>query len=275
LEATYPQIILVKQQQNKGFSATCNAGIKVATKELVFLMNSDILLTQNYFSLQFRYFSKPDTFGVFGKIIGYFDDKVQDTAKFPKLKWFKIKSCNNYEVKDRGADFMTPSFYLSGANALINRNKLRFIDGFDEIYSPFYSEDLDLSLRAWRMGWICYYEPNAVCRHEGSVTTNKLNKHWVFKIYQRNKYILHSVHLDGSSKLFYQIQITFDLLFRWVNLRFGAYTGFFTYLGMSKQINESRYRLATQMNQVQSQLSVADVIKKMKSLLSDKVLTKS
>lgn len=272
MKTTYPNIILVEQPKNQGFSASCNAGIRVATKELVFLMNSDIILTENYFAPQFRYFDHEDTFGVMGKIIGYFDDKVQDTAKYPKLKGFKLKACNNYEIENLSPNFMTPSFYLSGANALILRDKLLQIGAFDEIYSPFYSEDLDLSIRAWRMGWICYYEPLAVCRHEGSVTTNALKKDWVYTTYQRNRYIFHSIHLDGFTRFMYNAQITADLLVRWVSFKFGVYKGYWRYIKMSKQIKESREKFAREMQKEGSTLTISQIIDKMLSMLEGKTI---
>ena len=274
VKSQYPQVILLEMPVNQGFSATCNAGIRAASKELIFLMNSDIALTENYFQPQFRYFEKPDTFGVMGKIIGYFDDKVQDTAKYPKLKGFKLKACNNYEIENLSPNFMTPSFYLSGANALVLRDKLLRIGGFDEIYSPFYSEDLDLSIRAWRMGWICYYEPQSVCRHEGSVTTNALKKDWVYTTYQRNRYIFHAIHLNGFSRFMYNVQITTDLLFRWISFKFGVYKGYWRYLNMSKQISESRAKLAGQMTTEGSSLSVSQIIDKMLYMLEGKSIKK-
>ena len=269
IKSKYPKVKLVEQTVNQGFSVTCNAGIRLATKELVFLMNSDIILTENYFGSQFRFFEKEDTFGVMGKIIGYYDDKVQDTAKYPKVKGFKLKACNNYEVVNAPKDFMTPSFYLSGANALIARDKLVRINGFDEIFSPFYSEDLDLSIRAWRMGWKCYYEPLSLCRHEGSVTTNALKKDTVFTTYQRNRYILHSIHLDGISRIMYNVQISVDLLFRWVSFKFGIYKGYWRYLQMSKQIEESRNNLEIIMKINKSNKSLVDIFKEMKSILAE------
>ncbi len=52
--------------------------------------------------------------------------------------------------------------------------------GLDELFSPFYSEDMELSIRAWRLNWKCYYEHQAVCRHRLSATTkNYKTANWV------------------------------------------------------------------------------------------------
>ena len=49
-----------------------------------------------------------------------------------------------------------------------DKNKLIELGGFNELYAPFYVEDYDLSLRAWRLGYKCYYEHFALCRHQVS-----------------------------------------------------------------------------------------------------------
>lgn len=267
LKEKFPELILVEKEKNEGFSATCNAGIKVASKELVFLMNSDIILTENYFQPQFKFFEKADTFGVMGKIIGYYDDEIQDTAKYPKMKGTKLKGTINYLIRDYEDGFWTPSFYLSGANALVDTKKLKAIGGFDEIFSPFYYEDMDLSIRAQRLGWKCYYEHQAVCRHEGSVSTNKIRKAWVDTIYRRNRFVLHALHFSGMRLFAYNIQIAFELLFRWVNGRLGVYKGYFKYLGMRKDISKSRKRLKAQVSNGNQLLSLEKVIENIHSEL--------
>ncbi len=264
LRNNYPQVIVVEQKKNGGFSASCNAGIRTATKSLIFLMNSDIKLTSNYFKPQLKYFEKSCTFGVMGQIIGYYDDKVQDTAKWPTTNGLKIKSTNNYYVENGDKEFWTPSFYLSGANALINSEKLKALSGFDEIFSPYYSEDLDLSVRAWRLGWKCYYESQSVCRHEGSVTTNKLRKGKVDIIYRRNRFIFHGVHYDGWHKVLYNLQVVFELLFKWINLKFGIYFGFKEYLLSSKAIKASKAQLRQSLPEGENLYSIHEVIEKIR-----------
>src|SRR3954469_20971393 len=64
LKEHYPQARLLINQKNSGFSVTANAGIRVARYDLVFLLNSDVKLEPDYFKEQFKYFDKPDIFGV-------------------------------------------------------------------------------------------------------------------------------------------------------------------------------------------------------------------
>jgi len=46
-----------------------------------------------------------------------------------------------------------PTLFLGGANALVDRNKLMILGGFDEPWRLSIMRMWKLSLRAWRLGW--------------------------------------------------------------------------------------------------------------------------
>lgn len=220
LRKHYPDIILLENESNSGFSVTVNKGIHASKNELVLLLNSDVKLSEDYFQHQFRYFDLPDTFGVMGKIIGWDDDKVQDGAKYPRFDICKLKTSENYLPADPAADSFLYSMYLSGANALVKRDKLQLLDGFNELFSPFYMEDVDLSVRAWRSGHKCYFEPLSICRHKTSESIRtKEKKDYIRTIYNRNKLYFHAIHYNGLWFIAWEIQTFFELLFRLISFR--------------------------------------------------------
>ena len=177
--------------KNSGFSITINKGIFTAQYDLLLLLNSDVKLSPDYFEKQLKYFDEPDTFGVMGRIAGWDDDKIQDGGKYPNLEWVKIKTSTNFIPINNLVNDNLYSIYLSGANAFVSKEKIITLGGFDELFSPFYIEDVELSIRAWRMGWKCYYEHNAICRHKTSVTIkSKESKRFIKTIYYRNKMFL-------------------------------------------------------------------------------------
>jgi len=243
LRKYYSFINIIESDYNKGFSTTMNRGIKQAKKDLVLILNSDVKLTEDFFVPQLRYFEMPDTFGVMGRIIGTENDKIQDGAKYPSMRGLTIKGTVNYIPKENSGKNL-PSLYLSGANALADRKKLQELGGFDEIYSPFYSEDLDLSLRALRLNWKCYYEHNAICRHPASTTIAKYHKRRKIKIiYTRNKLIFHSIHLEGNLFLLYRIKIFFELIFRTLTFQFYFTKAFMLFMKKSAEVRESKIRM--------------------------------
>lgn len=161
-----------------------------------------------------KYFERSDTFGVTGRTIGLSDSIIQDSGKFPgQLLTGKIYHYNFY-IKDP-RNYWVPTLYLSGANALIDREKLKCLGGFDEIFAPFYCEDTDLSIRAWRLGYRSYYEHSSICRHPVSATIRKfhLSSHiWI--ISHRNKLILHAIHLVGLTRIVWNFKVWITLIGR-------------------------------------------------------------
>jgi GT2 family glycosyltransferase len=272
LQQSYPLVHLVINARNQGFSASCNKGIATADKDLILLLNTDIELNINYFETQFKYFDLPDTFGVMSKIIGAKNGETQDTARFLKYSGFKIKTNNFFHVKDE--NFLIPTAYLSGANALIDKKKLREIGGFDEIFSPFYCEDFELGLRAWRLGWKCYYDPKSYCIHDHSSTTkNYRTRNWVKAIYFRNRLFVHAIHLSKPRLVFWFLQIAFiDLLFMWLGLKFYFYKSFGTFLNNINHILHSRKKMNELMARHHSNTSIDEVINKMDRMLEGQTI---
>ncbi len=265
LQETFPQVHIIINEENKGFSPTINKGIFAACYDYVLLLNSDVILTENYFIPLLRYFDKPDTFGVMGQIIGWDDDIIQDAAKFPSFHGAKIKTTGNYFLKMPGEHDWLYSMYLSGANALIDRKKLMILNGFDEIFAPFYVEDFELSLRAWRLGWKCYYEHFAICRHKVSVTIKtKSSKNFVNTVYYRNKMYLHAIHLSGSRRFFWYLQLLPETLIRLLTLRFYYLDALSMFLMNKKAVQKSReqfFKLAKISEKILSVKEVVNIIR--------------
>ncbi len=240
LKDKYPEIIVLTTANNSGFSSAANRGIKQAKKQLTLLLNSDVKLAEDYMLKQFRFFEKPDTFGVMGSICSP-DGKLMDAAKYPQWSGFRINSTLNFSLLNAPEDFLIPTWFLSGANALMDTKKLQRLHGFNEIYSPFYMEDVDLSVRAWRMGWKCYYEPNATCYHRISDTIKKHSSAKKIKlISRRNKFIFHEIHLDGSKKFLWKTEMLFNLLFRWLAFDIDYYKSFMEFQSRKQWVQQSR-----------------------------------
>jgi GT2 family glycosyltransferase len=231
LRVEFPQVKIIVNEINLGFAPTINKGIFVSQYSHLLLLNSDVKLTTNYFQGLFKYFEKDDTFGVTGRMTGWDNDIIQDGGKYPSFHGLKIKTSGNYIPAEENNDQWLFSMYLSGANAFVDKKKIMQLKAFDEIFAPFYVEDYELSLRAWRSGWKCYYEHNSICRHKESATIKtKTKKDQVNKIYYRNKMYLHALHLPGVRLILWHIQLFFECVMNLAVLRFYYLQAIFQYL---------------------------------------------
>ena len=103
-------------------------------------------------------------------------------------------------------------------------------------------EDVDLSVRAWRLGWKCYFEPMSVCRHKTSTSiATKEKKNFIRKIYNRNKMYFHAIHLQGFSLAGWYIQTFLELLFRIITFRLDYLKSFIAFVKTFKKVRHSRF----------------------------------
>lgn len=242
LQRDFPQVRWLPTSKNKGFSATANRGIRAATNEWVLLLNSDVKLSPDYFTHMLPSCSKPDLFGITGRMIGWEDENVQDGGKYPVFQGAKIKTCYDYIPHEEAIPSTAmPCFYLSGANAFINRSIFEKLGGFNELFSPYYVEDTELSLRAWRLGYSCLYEHRAICRHRTSSTIDQVDKKRpIDRIYNRNKYYLHAIHLDGVYLFSWFIQLKLELFFRMITLRWTPLLSYVDFIKHLPAVIQSR-----------------------------------
>ena len=272
LKNYYPEIILVENKINGGFSKNINSGIKLANHDWVFALNSDISLDENYFQLLEKYLDDENCFGVMGSIYDEQSKHLIDAAKYPANKGLQIIGTINYKLQIEDNSLKLPTLFLSGANALMNRKKLLLLQGFDEIYSPFYQEDVDLGVKAWRMGWCCYYESEAKCFHATSSTIEtNFKKKKVSAIARRNKMILNYLHLPMYQLMPWSSLLWLNLLARWMWGDFVFYDAFSQYLSLMNTIAERRIWFIRLLKQQKNSLSLPNAIKKIKQQLPQSI----
>lgn len=255
----YPEIILLKNEVNKGFSPTINKGIFAAEQDLVLALNSDVQLTENYFVEQLKYFEEPDTFGVMGHITDPDSPRVQDSGKFPSISFKGIKTTYNYIPLAKTTEIWLPSFFLSGANALMDRNKLMELKGFDELFAPYYYEDADLGIRAWRAGWCCYVEPKSVCMHSISSTIGKVKPEKVKIIAERNRIILNHLHLPETQLRFFKVWLWLRCISKLFTGNLIIYKAIKLFRNNLPRLEQSRQELQTLQAKNKVNYSVIDV----------------
>jgi GT2 family glycosyltransferase len=262
LQKNYPTIKVIQSQVNKGFSGNTNTGIRSATKDLVLILNTDVQLTNEYFVHQLPLFNQQDTFGVMGKIIGLTSDKIQDGAKYPNYTFADIKGTANYINQNKTTLY---SLFMSGANALIDRKKLLEIGCFNEIYNPYYSEDLDLGIRAWRLGYKIYFEERSVCLHPNSATIKKEPSHKVRVIAKRNKMYLHYLHLNGIELLYFLTKVTLKSLFRALALDGNYLKSYYLFISSFTKLQAIKNNFKQLQQAKNSHLTIGQVINKIKT----------
>ncbi len=206
LENHFPEVKVVIHARNKGFAEAIHSGVNAATTELLFLLNSDVVVQNDIFQSLVPYFDDENTFSVNPLIC---DEQGKVKRHSWNLRQIKkgILKLMQWELDDalmwRARGDKLPTMYAHGGSFMVKKSMFLALNGFDSIYKPFYGEDSDLGLRAWRRGWASYFEPSVHIVHQsiGAIRSN-IKLDYVKCIKRRNRYILAWTHLSRKQILF-------------------------------------------------------------------------
>jgi len=195
LENAYPQVKVVRNEQNLGYGAACNSGVGRAKADLVAILNTDVVPKKDFLVPALTHFKDEKVFAV------SFNESKYGPGKLVWKKGFlEIEST---EVPQETSLTDWPN----GGSSVFQKSVWQRLGGMDKLFLPFYFEDIDLGIRSRQAGFKCLWEPRAKVEHKHESTINPQNlKKYHFKrnidlIKQRNHLLLTWRNLD-SFKLF-------------------------------------------------------------------------
>ncbi len=174
-------ITLIEHEENTGFSGAVNTGISAARGDCIMLLNSDVLLTdQSFWNAAQRLQDDPELCAVaFGQV----EDDGSLHGK-NRIFWHNGLVHHDY-APDTTAG---PTAWAEASAAIFSAAKLSRLKGFNQQYSPFYWEDIDISYRAWRAGYQVMFDPSIVVEHKHEATIGSyFSQQWVKQIAFRNQ----------------------------------------------------------------------------------------
>jgi GT2 family glycosyltransferase len=150
---------------NRGFIASCNAGAALARGEFLVFLNNDTIVQPGWLDTLLRTFSShPDT-GLAGSKLVYPDGRLQEAGGIV----FADGSAANYgrfeDPGDPRFNFVREADYCSGAAIALRRRVFVELGGFDAHYAPAYYEDTDLAMRVRQRGLKVRYQPASMVVH--------------------------------------------------------------------------------------------------------------
>lgn len=193
----FPMIRIIQLAINRGFSVAANKGVQAAEHDLIFLLNSDMRVEKNFLSPLLSYFDDERTFAVSNKAM---KDKNTVLTRPHALEFKQGFLREVYRIEENEPSF---AFGASGGHGLFDRKKFIELGGFDELFSPFYYEDADISFRAWKRGYRVYYEPRSTVYHAHKATIGKaFNEIYINFVSYRNRLIFLWKNLTDHDLLF-------------------------------------------------------------------------
>ena len=186
VQQNYPEVEILVFDQNYGFSSgynRCITELKEESSEFIMLLNND---TEVDLGLLTSFNAAREKFGdnhIYGGKIYYKGDpeRIWYAGGEVDLKWGHIS--HRGLRKPDSDEFSVPckTDYITGCCLFTSIRVMKRLNGFDE-YFNMYGEDVDLCLRAKKVGINCYYWPDAKLWHHvsaslgGEFTIKKLSK---------------------------------------------------------------------------------------------------
>ena len=153
----YPNLRLFSQQK-PGAAATRNVGIRAAKGETVLFIDDDILAEPNLIEAHLEHHRNNDRASIIGAVVTPWAER-----RDPFLRYLRDRAIfNPYSLTGLPMDF---SCYHTG-NVSTSRALLNEIGGFDEGFSIYGMEDIELGYRLERIGCRMVHGPDARAVHQ-------------------------------------------------------------------------------------------------------------
>ncbi|MBT0608332.1 glycosyltransferase family 2 protein [Aequorivita echinoideorum] len=173
----FPDVILIENKENVGFSKANNQAVKVASGEYVCILNPDTAVGKDIFSETLNFVDAKKNLGALGVYLmdgtGNFLPESKRNLPTPAVSLLKLTGFTQkyyatqvFETANGAIDV------LVGAFMLMKRKVYNEVGGFDEDYFM-YGEDIDLSYKITRAGYKNYYLGSETILHYKGESTQR------------------------------------------------------------------------------------------------------
>ncbi len=187
IKKKFPQVKLIQNKDNLGFTKANNQGIKIAKGKYVMLLNSDAYLIENSLETLVKIANSEQGLGAIGPQLLNVDMTIQQSAGFAPnlpqiffwmtfiddlplgqlLKPFHVDHDSFYQ-REKEVDWVT------GAAILVPKDVIKKVGSLDENIFM-YTEEVEWCFRIKRAGYKIIYSPQAKIIHIGRGSSGKIS----------------------------------------------------------------------------------------------------
>ena len=219
IQEKFPQVNLIVNKANTGFSVANNQALKIAKGEYVLLLNPDTVVQEDTFSKILAFMDvHPDAGGLGVKMLdgqGNFAPESKRGLPTPEVAFYKMfgfsrvfpksKRFGKYHLSYLPENQLSEIDVMSGAFMLIRKSVLDIIGFLDETFFM-YGEDIDLSYRIKKAGFKNYYFPDTQIIHYKGESTKRSSLNYVV-IFYKAMAIFSKKHFSGSNAFWFNALI--------------------------------------------------------------------
>ncbi|MFA6598825.1 MAG: glycosyltransferase [Ignavibacteriaceae bacterium] len=186
LREKFPQVTLIANKDNLGFSKANNLGLKIAKGKFILLLNPDTIVQEDTFEKLIEFFKAHQDAGMTGCKILNPDGTLQLACRRsfpgPWTSFCKVSGLSsmfpnsrlfaryNLTYMDENQSYEVDA--ISGSFMMVRREVFEKIGGLDEQFFM-YGEDLDWCYRVQKAGWKVYYVHDTTIIHYKGESTKR------------------------------------------------------------------------------------------------------
>lgn len=182
---------VLRNGKNLGFAAACNQGAALGGGQFILFLNPDAAVFQDTIRRSVEFMLRPDSVdvGICGvQLVDAAGIVQRSCARFPDAKMYLAQAFGFAGVSPSRFSHIMMTFdhqetrdvdHVMGAYLLIRRSLFESLGGFDERFFV-YLEDLDLALRAKRLGWRSVFLAQARAYHKGGGVSDQVRARRLF-----------------------------------------------------------------------------------------------
>lgn len=215
VRARFPEVILIANHDNPGFSKANNQALRRATGQYQLLLNPDTVVEEDTFRACCDFMdAHPDCGGLGVKMLdgqGHFLPESKRALPTPAVAFYKMfglaalmprsRTFGRYHLGYLDREKTHQIEVLSGAFMLLRKAALDQVGLLDEDYFM-YGEDIDLSYRLTQGGWQNYYFPGTRIIHYKGESTKRTSVNYVFVFYRAMVIFAQKHFAPGRAGLF-------------------------------------------------------------------------
>lgn len=159
-ELETPYALQVASGPQRGRAAACNAGLELARGEVLVILDDDMQAVPEFLERHRSHHPPGSRLCVLGAVPISIDGSSPLAARYVARKF----NTHLQALAAPGHSFRPRDFY--SGNASLRAEALRAVGGFDDSFTVYGNEDVDLSLRLQAQGLELRYDPRALAHQE-------------------------------------------------------------------------------------------------------------
>jgi GT2 family glycosyltransferase len=213
VSSEFPEVRLIMNNENRGFSAANNQALKMAAGRFILILNPDTIVEEDTFRKCIGFMDSHSDAGIIGvRMIdgkGRFLPESKRGIPTPKTAFFKImgfsilfprsERFNRYYLGHLDETKTTKADIISGAFMFIRREAFLKTGLLDEEFFM-HGEDIDYSYRILQQGYSNYYFPGTNILHYKGESTKKVDLNVFIALYKAMIIFVNKHFSDGKFK---------------------------------------------------------------------------